>query len=182
MLHRLLPFLLLPLLASPAWGFVARTQKVLDGDTLIVRASGKKSVTLRLYGIDAPEAGQDDGPRAKQILIALAARQRISVEPVDTDRYGRTVALVRLQDGTLLNEVLVAEGLAWVYAEYCHQELCVRLRELEAQARLERRGLWAAANPERPADWRRRHQTEQWRQAPMRVLQGAAKGLPKALR
>ncbi len=174
--------LLILCLAAPAWAFVAGTNTVCDGDTLTVLDSKNTIIILRLYGIDAPEIKQAYGPRAKSKVSALATHNVLDVEPVDTDRYGRTVALVRLQDGTLLNEVLVAEGLAWVYAEYCHQDLCVRLRALEDQARRERRGLWAAANPERPADWRRRHQTEEWYQAPVRVLRGAAKSLVKVLR
>lgn len=174
--------LLLLCLAAPAWAFVAGTQNVRDGDTLTVQDSANTITILRLYGIDAPEIKQPYGQRAKRKVSALALHKVLDVEPLDTDRYGRTVALVRLQDGTLLNEVLVAEGLAWVYPEYCHLDLCVRLRELENQARRERRGLWAATNPERPADWRRRHQAEEWYQAPVRVLRGAAKNLAKVLR
>jgi endonuclease YncB( thermonuclease family) len=112
----------------------------------------------------------------------LAARQRLQVEPLETDRYGRTVALVRLPDGTLLNEALVAEGLAWVYDAYCHEELCQRLRELEQQARREKRGLWAEAEPTPPSEWRRRHKVEEWYQAPLRVIKKVAKGVNSVLR
>lgn len=98
------------------------------------------------------------------------------------DRYGRSVALVRLPDGTLLNEVLVADGLAWVYEEYCREDLCQRLRELEQQARRERRGLWAENDPTRPAEWRRRHKVEGWYQAPLRVIKMVAKGMNAVLR
>lgn len=112
----------------------------------------------------------------------MAAGRQLQVEPLETDRYGRSVALVRLPDGTLLNEVLVAEGLAWVYEEYCHEDLCPRLRELEQQARRERRGLWAEAAPIRPAQWRRRHKVEEWYQAPLRVIKKVAKGVNSVLR
>ena len=122
------------------------------------------------------------GRHAQQLLSSLAARQRLLVEPLDMDRYGRSVALVRLPDGTLLNEVLVADGLAWVYEEYCREDLCQRLRELEQQARRERRGLWAENDPTRPAEWRRRHKVEGWYQAPLRVIKMVAKGMNAVLR
>ena len=169
-------------LASPALGYVASVKSVHDGDSLSVRRSDKSVVTLRLYGIDAPELKQAYGIHAKQLLLSLAGRQRLLVEPLDTDRYGRTVALVRLPDGTLLNEALVVEGLAWVYDAYCHADLCPRLRELEQQARRERRGLWAEPDPLRPAEWRRRHKVEEWYQAPLRVIKKVAKGVNSVLR
>lgn len=161
---------------------MARTKGVHDGDTITARRSDKTLVTLRLYGIDAPELKQAYGRHARQLLSSLVERQQLLVEPVDTDRYGRSVALVRLPDGTLLNEVLVAEGLAWVYEEYCREDLCQGLRELEQQARRERRGLWAEADPTRPAEWRRRHKAEEWYQAPLRAIKKAARGVNAVLR
>lgn len=169
-------------LYSPAQGYVASVQSVIDGDSLMVRRSDKTTVALRLYGIDAPELKQAHGRDARELLLSLAARRRLQVEPLDTDRYGRTVALVRLDDGTLLNEVMVAEGLAWVYEEYCREDLCQRLRELERKAWREGRGLWAQADPERPAQWRRRHKTKGWCQDPLRVIKKAARGVGSVLR
>ena len=161
---------------------MASVKGVHDGDTITARRNDKTVVTLRLYGIDAPELKQAYGRHAQQLLSSLAARQRLVVEPLDTDRYGRTVALVRLPDGTLLNEVLVAEGLAWVYEEYCHEDLCKHLRELERQARRERLGLWAEADPTRPAEWRRRHKVEEWYQSPLRAIKKVARGVGSVLR
>jgi len=169
-------------LASPAWGYVASAKSAHDGDSLKVRRADKTVVALRLYGIDAPELKQAYGRHAQKLLSSLAAGRQLQVEPLETDRYGRTVALVRLPDGALLNEVMVAEGLAWVYDEYCHADICQRLRELEQQARRERRGLWAEADPTPPAEWRRRHKVEEWYQAPLRVINKVAKGVNSVLR
>lgn len=44
--------------ATPSWGYVASVKGVHDGDSLSVRRSDKSVVTLRLYGIDAPELKQ----------------------------------------------------------------------------------------------------------------------------
>lgn len=177
--------LFLPLLAlclaSPAWAFVGQAKRVHDGDSLTVRRNNGALVNVRLYGIDAPELKQASGPAAKKLLVSLAARQSLNVQSVDRDRYGRTVALVRLKDGRLINEAMVAQGQAWVYDQYCREELCARLRELEDQARAEGRGLWAQANPTRPSDWRREHKAEEWNAAPARAMKRAARSLTKAL-
>lgn len=164
-------------LANPAWAFMARAKSVHDGDSIQVRRKSGSLVNVRLYGIDAPELMQPSGRDAQKLLASLAARRPLNVQPVDKDRYGRTVALVRLPDGTLLNEVMVAEGLAWVYDQYCQEALCPGLRELESQARTERRGLWAVANPTRPSEWRREHKTEEWYLAPVRAMKKMARNL-----
>lgn len=44
--------------------------------------------------------------------------------PKDKDRYGRTVALVYIQDGGCLNQELVRNGFAWAYEQYCHISVC----------------------------------------------------------
>lgn len=162
-------------LASPAWAFQGRTQNVHDGDSISVSGPDQQTVHVRLYGVDAPEFKQAFGYQAKRRLRQLASRQTLDIEPVDTDRYGRTVALVRSKDGTLINEVMVAEGLAWVYDQYCHQDLCQHLRDLQEQARQERRGLWADSDPTRPADWRKEHKAEEWYAAPVRALKTVAR-------
>jgi hypothetical protein len=52
-------------------------------------------VKLRLHGIDAPEAGQDFGARAKAAAAELAFGKVVTVRPLGTDRYrrGRVVAM-----------------------------------------------------------------------------------------
>lgn len=167
----LLIFCLCLCLATPAWAFQARTKSVHDGDSINITNSDGVVVNIRLYGVDAPELKQSFGYQAKKRLIKLASRQTVDIEPMDTDRYGRTVALVRLKDGTLVNEVMVAEGLAWVYDAYCHrEELCRNLHSLQDRARQERRGLWAESDPTPPSQWRREHKAEEWYKAPVRVM------------
>ncbi len=170
-----LPLLLVLGLAAPAWAWQARTKFVYDGDSLNVVKQDGSLETIRLYGVDAPEVKQPFGYQAKRRLAKLVGRKQLEIEPVDTDRYGRTVALVRLRDGALVNEVVVAEGLAWVYDDYCRQELCQRLRGLQDAARSERRGLWSENDPQRPSEWRREHKTEEWYKKPVRVMKAIAK-------
>lgn len=163
------------LLSGVGWTYSARTVNVHDGDTLKVRLTNNEMVTIRLYGVDAPEAKQAFGLIARKRLATLVSRRDVDIEPVETDRYGRTVALVRLKDGTLVNETMVADGLAWVYDEFCHQDLCHGLKDLESRARSEKLGLWGDSNPTRPSDWRREHKTEEWYDKPMRAVETIAR-------
>lgn len=81
------------------------------------------------------------------------ARKVVDVEPVDTDRYGRTVGLVTV-NAVSLNEELVRGGYAWVYGQYCKKAFCDDWRGLEAQARIAGAGLWAEPGAQAPWDWR----------------------------
>src|SRR4051812_12714647 len=96
-------------LAAPAHAadIVAKVVGITDGDTLTVLKSDRTRAKIRLHGIDAPEAGQDFGSRAKQAASDLAFGEAVTIRPHDTDRYGRTVADVVLPDGRSLNRELV---------------------------------------------------------------------------
>ena len=90
---------------------------VIDGDSLMVtHAGGKKEV--RLYGIDAPEFDQAFGRQARAFTRSLVLQKKVTVEAVEIDKYGRTVAKVNTPEGCV-NERLIAEGCAWVYKRYC---------------------------------------------------------------
>ena len=74
---------------------------------------------------------------------------------MDRDHYGRTVARVQCQ-GKDAASAQVRAGMAWVYAPralaYPH------LARLQRQARAERSGLWADAQPVPP--WKYRHRQQ----------------------
>jgi endonuclease YncB( thermonuclease family) len=137
---------------APPGDFSARVVGVSDGDSLTV-LKGHTQIRVRLHGVDAPESEQDFGSRAKQTASALAFGKDVTVRPVDVDRYGRTVAVVVLPDGRVLNHELLRAGMAWWYRRYAPGD--VTLARLEAEARAARRGLWAQASPVPPWDWRR---------------------------
>jgi hypothetical protein len=104
-----------------------------------------------LNGIDAPEKDQAFGERAKQFTAQLSFGQVVEVIVRDQDRYGRTVADVRLSDGRSLNHELVRSGYAWWFRRYSRDP---SLAALESEARAAGRGLWADAHPITPWDWR----------------------------
>jgi endonuclease YncB( thermonuclease family) len=66
-----LPILLL-VLASPACAAddSARVIGIADGDTITVLRADKAQHRIRLWGIDAPETGQDFGGWAKEAASA----------------------------------------------------------------------------------------------------------------
>ena len=78
----------------------------------------------------------------------------VEIEPVEKDQYGRTVALVRMDD-VLLNEELVRVGLAWVYPHYCHRPICNRWYLLAVKAHDDKLGPWKDSKPIPPWEFRR---------------------------
>ncbi len=130
--------------------------KVADGDTITVLTENKRQIRIRLYGIDTPERRQPFGKRAKQFTSALVFGKEVFIEVIDTDRYRRSVALVQLSDGRLLNEELLKSGLAWVYERYCKKTFCEEWKDIETQAKAEKRGLFRNENALEPWKARRR--------------------------
>ncbi len=78
--------------------FTGRVVGVADCDTITVLHNGKGE-RIRLHGIDCPEKRQAFGKRAKQFTSTLVFGKAVTVQVLDRDRYGRTVAEVLLPDG-----------------------------------------------------------------------------------
>lgn len=127
--------------------------RVGDGDTITVNRYGRDE-TVRLHGVDCPESDQAFGTQAKTFTTTLCLDKVLRVYPVGKDQYGRTVAVVKLPHGTDLGEALVGYGFAWWFRRYAPDN--TRLRDLEANARARRLGLWAAPNPVAPWEFRHR--------------------------
>jgi len=123
---------------------------VVDGDTVRV-GRGWRRTLVRLIGVDTPETVHPEkpveyfGPEAAAFTrIALAGKWvRLDFEPgARLDRYGRLLAHVFLEDGTLFNRELVRLGYARTLTGFPNRYEREYLL-LEAQARAERRGMWA---------------------------------------
>ena len=114
-----------------------------DGDTITL--SGTR---IRIFGIDAPELGQScqdrNGAayacgRLAQRQLERIARAEMTCDAVETDRYGRTVAIC-YAGGADVGGEMVASGWARAYLSYS-----LRYAADEARARKDGRGLWAGA-------------------------------------
>lgn len=143
--------LVLALLSAP--DFPGKVVGVSDGDTLTVLRDGRTQIKVRLHGIDAPEAGQPFGARAKQAASDLCFGRAVTVTVRDTDLYGQTVAEVFIPDGRSLNRELVKQGWAWWHRQFAPFDW--DLAKLEAEAKAAKRGLWSQPGAVAPWDWRR---------------------------
>lgn len=129
-----------------------RVESVYDGDTLTLLSSdGTTKYKIRFYGIDAPERQQEYGQEARDYLAALVSNAEVEVEVVSVDRYGRSVGKVFV-NGTNVNEAMVLNGCAWYYEEYAKNEPV--LADNHYSAMKNRRGLWAASDPQPPWEYR----------------------------
>jgi endonuclease YncB( thermonuclease family) len=134
----------------------ARVVAVADGDTITVEpVNGGDRTKIRLWGVDAPESKQPFGQTAKGYVTNAALFTEVTISPVDKDRYGRVVAVVTLDDGSVLQENLLRSGLVWVYTAYCKN--CSDWKRLERQAVKGKKGLWASDRPVPPWEWRKKN-------------------------
>jgi micrococcal nuclease len=130
-----------------------RADWIADGDTFTLISTTGEEIEVRLGDIDAPEGDQPYGERARLELERLIEGRPLRVEPLDVDRLGRLVGRVYAGDTDVCAR-LVEGGAAWAYREFLRD---ADLLELESRARAARRGLWAAATPVPPWQWRRQH-------------------------
>lgn len=131
-------------------------ERVIDGDTLTVSGIG----AVRLIGVDAPETvdprklAQYVGKEAEAFLRRLVEGKQVRLERdfEGTDKYGRTLAYVYLQDGTFVNAEIVRQGYAHAYTRFPFRHL-EQFRALEREAREADRGLWAGGSALAPATY-----------------------------
>src|SRR5688500_12541896 len=91
----------------------AEVIKIVDGDTIEVILRGNNE-TVRYVGVDTPERGQPGYNAAKEANRALVAGKRVYLEQDKShrDSFGRLLRYIFLEDGTLVNAKLIADGLA----------------------------------------------------------------------
>jgi micrococcal nuclease len=120
-----------------------------DGDTVIVDMGGQAEI-VRFIGIDTPETHKPNtpvqcyGPAAAAYTKNRIGSQRIKLVAdtltTNRDRYERLLRYVYLEDGTNLNQELVAKGYAFAYAfPFAKSNEFARAME---QAQTAQAGLW----------------------------------------
>jgi micrococcal nuclease len=128
-------------------GFVSVAEAV-DGDTLRL-ADGS---LVRYIGVDTPETVhpkkkvQCFGKEASNFNASLVEGKAVRLERdiSDTDKYGRLLRYVYLEDGTLVNLALVADGFATVVTYPPDIAHTAEFQAAQAEARAAGRGLWSA--------------------------------------
>ena len=127
---------------------------VADGDTLLVLPdSAHEAVKLRIEGIDAPESCQPGGQASRDAMIDLVHRKTVQVIPHGTDTYGRVLGRVEVE-GRDVGAEMVASGMAWAYS---YRTNAGPYAALERQARRQKKGLFAHAQPMTPRVFRQFH-------------------------
>lgn len=137
-------------------GETASVTRIIDGDTIEVDINGA-TYRVRYIGMDTPERGDTFFSEATEANRLLVENQTVILvkDVSETDRYGRLLRYVYLQDGTFVNAELVRQGFALVATfppDVAHQAEFVALQE---EARNAGNGLWAgvvvAASTNTPA-------------------------------
>lgn len=137
--------------------------KVFDGDTFEVEISGKKE-KVRMLGIDTPEKYDSDkldrdsertkkdketirrlGSLSSGYTVRLIGGKKVRLIPDSkgdqTDKYGRLLRYVYLDDGTFVNKKIIEDGYATAFRRFKVSKE-KELIEAEKDARENKRGLW----------------------------------------
>jgi len=120
--------------------------RIIDGDTIEL-SNGKK---VRYIGIDTPEtvdprkSVQCFGKEAKEANSNLVLNKVVILKKdiSETDKYGRLLRYVYLEDGTFVNLWLVKNGYASVYTYSPDVAYSRQFLIAEQEARQNKRGLW----------------------------------------
>ncbi len=125
--------------------------KVADGDTITVKM-GNKKVSVRLIGVDTPETVdprktvQCFGKEASAVTKKKLLNKKVALveDPTqgDTDKYGRLLRYVFLQDGTNFDKWLISEGYGFEYTYNLPYKYQQEYKDAENTARLSSKGLW----------------------------------------
>lgn len=106
-------------LAMPASAAEATIERGIDGDTVDVTLDGR-TVRVRILNIDTPESVDPDKPKeclseeataVTKSLLEPGAIVRLEFDREREDRYGRTLAHVKLSDGRYVSDELARRGL-----------------------------------------------------------------------
>ncbi len=149
-----------------------QVKQVDDGDTITVTDASNQEIRVRFACIDTAEVPHSDternsndpadknqfiwGNKAKERLESIIkVGESVKLNIVDTDRYGRKVAEVRLPDDTFIQQILVKEGLAMVYRQYLKNCASAGIVEqAEAEAKQQQLNIWGDSQFTAPWDWR----------------------------
>ncbi|MEK4030053.1 thermonuclease family protein [Pseudobacillus sp. FSL P4-0506] len=131
-------------------GLAGTVVYVVDGDTFDVQLANGKKERVRMTLVDTPETKhprlgvQPFGPEASAYTKTLLTDKKVSLEMdvQERDRYGRVLAYVWLND-KLVNEQLIAKGLARVAVFPPNTKYVDRFERVQQKAREQRLGIWS---------------------------------------
>ena len=129
--------------AAPS-GQAAFVQSVVDGDTIRVMIEGVE-FTVRYILVNTPERGElfyREATSANEAIVS--SKNVILVKDVsETDRFGRLLRYVYLEDGTFVNREMVRQGWAQVSTFPPDVSKEPELRAAQRQAMVADAGIWS---------------------------------------
>lgn len=142
-----------------------RVVQVKDGDSFTMRLdrdnsanaikfNGQSEIEVRLSSIDAPEYFQTYGQECRQELTNIIGSQTISLDPVDQDKYGRTIAVVYIANINV-NREMVRRGCAWAYRRYLKD---FSMLALEREAKQQKVRIWSQDASKIKPPWQERRE------------------------
>ncbi|ADC89858.1 nuclease (SNase domain protein) [Thermocrinis albus DSM 14484] len=139
-------------------------ERVLDGDTFVCKLQNGQEEKVRLIGVDTPESSANQkahrdaersgrsleeiismGKEAKaftQSILKKGTTVYLETDVQKRDKYGRLLAYVWLEDGRMLNKVLVEEGYAQVYTVPPNVKYQDILLAAQRKAVQQKKGMW----------------------------------------
>lgn len=131
----------------------ARVTHVFDGDTIEVDLDGR-TYRLRYIGVDTPEREEPFYKDAADFNRDLVEDQTVILvrDVSDTDRYGRLLRYVYLEDGTFVNAELMRGGFARLVTFPPDVAQTDYLRGLQTEARDAGAGMWSRPDLTGPCD------------------------------
>ncbi|HVF38582.1 MAG TPA: thermonuclease family protein [Gemmatimonadaceae bacterium] len=117
--------------------------RIADGDSFYCGSEGR----IRLLMIDAPELAQGDaGGRSQAALEAMMPKGtevNVETDVRSRDRFDRILGYVYLPDGRMVNEEMARSGYVTALVYPPNVREAEKIRRAVADARRERKGLWA---------------------------------------
>lgn len=127
--------------------------RVVDGDTVKLMINGV-SQSVRIIGIDTPETvhprmdvqcyGPEASARAKELLEGKTVQLEQDLSQGETDRYGRLLGYLTLEDGRDFGRIMIEEGYAEEVTYDGWYEKQGRYKFYEDVAREQGVGQWSA--------------------------------------
>lgn len=128
--------------------------RVKDGDTYVLNINGEET-TVRLIGVDTPESvapenySKENTEEGKEISNIVKEKIRkgdtlyVEYDISKTDKYGRTLAYLYFEDGTMVQEWLLENGYAQCVTIQPNSKYANRFAEIQHNAVENGIGLWA---------------------------------------
>lgn len=133
-------------------GKTIKVKRVVDGDTFVIDNDGTEE-KVRLIGVDTPESvatgknaykNCEEGKIASNYTEKLIENKEVKIvtDVSERDTYGRILAYVYLEDGRMLNKVLLRKGYARMMTIVPNVSHVEEFEKIQEKAKKNKVGFW----------------------------------------